>query len=310
MAKHGIRKNKTNNKIKKIITKIILFLIILFFVFRIFSKPKNKEIELIIDNEKVTQDLSNKLYNIDNTIFMSYEDIKKYIDNTIYNENDNLIITTSNRKVACIEFDSNVININGTERQISSGAITLNQKTYLPISELKDVYNIDFNYSDKSNIVIIDNLEKEQVTENAKKKVSVKIKQNLFSKTLTKVKKDEEVIFLSEEGKWTRVRTNDGYIGFIKTKKLTNKVIKRENFIEEVNILTNDALKEDIRKQDISNFKNRMNLIQKIFTEAIKNDKMQIKFILDSNNEYSERFKIEANPIFKECGIYCEFEQQ
>lgn len=310
MAKHGIRKNKTNNKIKKIITKIILFLIILFFVFRIFSKLKNKEIELIIDNEKVTQDLSNKLYNIDNTIFMSYEDIKKYIDNTIYNENDNLIITTSNRKVACIEFDSNVININGTERQISSGAITLNQKTYLPISELKDVYNIDFNYSDKSNIVIIDDLEKEQVTENAKKKVSVKIKQNLFSKTLTKVKKDEEVIFLSEEGKWTRVRTNDGYIGFIKTKKLTNKVIKRENFIEEVNILKNDALKEDIRKQDISNFKNRMNLIQKIFTEAIKNDKMQIKFILDSNNEYSERFKIEANPIFKECGIYCEFEQQ
>ncbi len=310
MAKHGIRKNKTNNKIKKIITKIILFLIILFFVFKIFSKLKNKEIELIIDNEKVTQDLSNKLYNIDNTIFMSYEDIKKYIDNTIYNENDNLIITTSNRKVACIEFDSNVININGTERQISSGAITLNQKTYLPISELKDVYNIDFNYSDKSNIVIIDDLEKEQVTENAKKKVSVKIKQNLFSKTLTKVKKDEEVIFLSEEGKWTRVRTNDGYIGFIKTKKLTNKVIKRENFIEEVNILKNDALKEDIRKQDISNFKNRMNLIQKIFTEAIKNDKMQIKFILDSNNEYSERFKIEANPIFKECGIYCEFEQQ
>ncbi len=310
MTKHK-KKDKVKHKKKlkaiKFIRNIVIVVILLLIVINVSSKKKNTEISLILNNEEVTQHLSNQLFNVDEVIYMCLEDVLKYIDKTIYIENDNLIITTSSKKLASLEIGKNEITINGSKKSIIAGPIKMNEKIFLPISELESVYDINFNYFKSSNIAIIEDLSTKKTVATAKKRLNVKKEKSLFSKILTKVKKDDIVVYISEEGNWSKVMTKEGYIGYVKTKKLTNIVDEREELNVKENITNSEFIEKDITNKDISNFAKREELIRNIFTEAIENDKMQIRVICKGQDENFKRLEIEAKPVFNECGINSEF---
>ena len=310
MSKHkkkGKIRQKKRCKSNKLRRNIAILVLLLLIVIKVSYKQKNTEISLILNNEEITQDLSNGLFNVDEVVYMSFHDILKYIDKTIYLENDNRIITTSSKKVASLEIGKSEITINGSEKSILDGPIKINENIFLPISELESVYDMNFDYSKHSNIAIIEDLSTKKTIATAKKKLKIKKDKSLFSKTLTKVKKEDIVVYISEEGNWSKVMTGDGYIGYVKTKKLSNIVAEREEFKVEETIKNGGILEKDITNKDISNFEKREELIENIFTEAIKNDKMQIKIICKGQNESFERLEIEAKPVFNECGINSEF---
>lgn len=275
-----------------------------------FSRKTKTEISLILNNEEITQKLVNQIVNIDDIVYLSFEDIEKYIDKTVYLENEKSIITTSKKKVACLEMESNVISINGSEKDILAMPLKINEKIFLPISELESVYDIDFTYDKTSKIAVIDDLSTKKTVATAKKKIKVKEKNKFFSKTITKVKKDDTLVCTEEDGKWTKIITTSGYIGYTKTKNLKDIHIEREslelNRVESINE-NEDYLEKDITDENIQSFYERNKLIQNIFIEAINNDKMQVKLICKDTNKNIERLKIEAIPIFNECGIVCEF---
>ena len=113
-------------------------------------------------------------------------------------------------------------------------AIKENETVYLPISEMKDVYDIQIDNIADSKIIVIDSLEKEQVQAKTKSDVSVKAKKEGFSKTVDKIEKDNQVIVIknnnneiSEKG-WTKIRTQSGMLGYVKTSKLDEITTTRE----------------------------------------------------------------------------------
>jgi uncharacterized protein YgiM (DUF1202 family) len=57
----------------------------------------------------------------------------------------------------------------------------------------------------------------------------------MFSKTLEKVSKSQRVTVLGTDGKYTKIRTSAGNIGYVKTKKLSEVEVKRDS-MEETNI--------------------------------------------------------------------------
>lgn len=301
------KKRKINNKRKRSI--VIFFIIVVIFFELVSSNKKNTDLKLILNYIDITSDLSHQLFKTDDVVYMSMEDISRYIDNTIYQEN-NLIVSTSDFKVVSLEINSNVININGSEQSISGTAIMIDETVYLPISELEKVYNIKFKYSAFSNISIIENLANKKSTAIAKKKVSIKKEKNVFSKTLSKVKKGEVLVCIDEYDNWTKVMDNDGNMGFVKTNKLKDLKVEREkfesrNYVQDVS--NDDVLEENISNEDIDTFNSRKNLIKKIFTKAIENEKKYVKIIFNSDNSNFERLKIEGRPIFNECGICVDF---
>ena len=310
MGKHKkVHRTKLPKK-QKILRKnglIVLLILIIIFTVKVFFKPNLAEISLILNNKDITQNLSNKLFNVDNIVYMSFEDISKYIDNTIYLEDENLIITTSNKKVSSLKVDNNIITINGAEKIIAGSPIKVNENIFIPISELESVYDIDFDYYSSSNKAIIDDLSTKKVIATTKKKIAIKEDKNIFSKTLAKVKKEEKVTYIAEEGKWSRVMSKEGYIGYVKTDKLINITTEREEFKIQNNTGKSEYYERDISNEDISNFNKRKELIQDIFTEAIKNDKINIKLFFKEQSIHFERLIIEAIPIFNECGLNCEF---
>ena len=312
MGKKIKSKKKVQKNRRKSTKKILFLIIIILIVVIVISKMKtenneeNSELKLILSNNNVTQELENGIIKKDEIIYLSIDDIQKLIDNTIYVE-DNLIITTSERKIAKLELDKKKLEVNGTKISINGNPYKESGEIYLPISEMEDVYDIDFN--EIGNNIIIDYYSDELIKAYTNKKVKVKSEKSGFSQTIEKIKKGNWLVYISEEDGWSKVRTQNGNLGYVKTKYLTNYVTERQKMQTEATL--NDAkrtLEKTIKEQDISTYSKRKKIINDIFIEAVNKNYnlVNIKFGQDEN-EYIERFKIEIKPILKECGINVEF---
>lgn len=62
--------------------------------------------------------------------------------------------------------------------------------------------------------------------------MSVKSSTKFISKTIDKVKKGSYVIVVSEDKGYTKIRTENGKVGYVKTNKVANTVVVREEMQE------------------------------------------------------------------------------
>ena len=306
-SKH--KKNKNNKSL--FIAFVVIFILIIFVVIKNSkTENKNENIELVLNNEDVTSKLQSKIIDENEKIYMSFNDIKELIDSTIYQEDTGLIITASSKKIATFKENENTININGSEQKDENVVIEKDGQKYIAISELENVYDYEFKYNSETNIVTIDSLNKKSEKAYAVKKIKIKENEKNISKTIEKVNKGNWLYFISEQNGIAKVRTQDGKIGYVKTKNLDNFVTEREDLKENKtnNIEDEQCLIYDLSKKDITTFEKRQNIINLILQEAIKNDKMYVKVTYNSSEEEAyNRFKIEVVPILGECGIKVKF---
>lgn len=238
MTREEMEKKKKIIKISflTVVTLIVLFIIMLI-ASNVIVFDKNKETNLVINNRNVTQDLKNGVLIKDDVIYLSEDDVQNFFDKYIYTEEENgKIITTYDKKIAEIGFEDNVIEINGSEKEIYAHAIKEDEITYLPISEMKDVYNLEIENIEESKVVTMDSLDREQKKAVLNSNVSVKSSKNLIAKTIDKVKKGDSVVVISNDGKFAKVRTENGKIGYVKSKKLDSEFMVREAMEEEKQI--------------------------------------------------------------------------
>lgn len=238
MSKEEIEKKK------KVITRVfisIIALIVIFIVTIIASNyiilDNNKKTNLVINNKNVTSNLKNEILIEDNIIYLSKQDIANFFDKYIYEEEStNQIITTYEKKIAAIGFEDNKITINGSNKNIYAHAIKKDNTIYLPISEMKDVYDIEIENIKDTKIITMDSLEKEQKKAIISSNLSVKSSTKFISRTVDRIKKGDTVIVVSSEDGYSRVRTSNGKLGYVKTNKLENEYKVRENMEEEKQI--------------------------------------------------------------------------
>lgn len=226
--------------IKTFISMIILILLtIVAFVSNDFIiLDNNKTTNLVINNKNVTANLKNEILIEDNVIYLSKQDIANFFDKYIYEEKKtNQIITTYDKKIAAIGFENNMININGSDKKIYAHAIEKNGNIYLPISEMKDVYDIEIENIEISNVITMDSASKEQKKAIMTSDVAIKSSTKFIAKTVDRVKKGDYVIIISSDNNgFSRVRTPNGKLGYIKTDKLANEITVRESMEEEKQI--------------------------------------------------------------------------
>lgn len=249
-GKRELTKNKKNmtpeeiEKKKKRIVKafltivaIVVLLIIAMIANEFIILDNNKTTNLVINNKNVTANLKNEVLVEDNIIYLSEADIANFFDKYIYeDEESHQMITTYEKKIATIGFEKNTININGSDKKIYAHAIKKDGTIYLPISEVKDVYDIEISNIEKTKVITMDSLEKEQRKAIVTSNVAVKSSTNFLSKTVDRIKKGDSIIVVSSNKGFTRIRTENGKIGYIKSSKLGNEFTVRENMEEEKQI--------------------------------------------------------------------------
>ena len=227
---------KKKNIIRTFIT--IVALLAIFTIAMILNNyiilGKNKTTNLVINNRNVTSNLKNDILIEDDIIYLSKPDVANFFDKYIYEDDEtNQIITTYDKKIASIGFDNNVININGSEKDIYAHAIEKNGIIYLPISEMDDVYDVDIDNIEETKVVTMDSLDRGQKKAIVTSNLAVKSSTNFIAKTVDRVNKGDTVIVISSEDGYSRIRTSNGKIGYIKSKKLENEFTVREDMEDE-----------------------------------------------------------------------------
>lgn len=240
---------KEKSKIGIIIAIIIIALVLIvgaiggyYVIKRNYIVSKINQTNLIINNSNATSSLKNNVYIKDGVVYVSKPDIYNFFDNTIiYDENYNQVVTTSSTKIASLPIDSKQIQVNSSNTTIKAGSIILDEVAYVPISELDEVYNIKTTYVESEDLVYIDSLDREQQTATLKKDSSIKYKPTIISATLAKAKQGDTLTIANRSdypvpNGWTRVRTENGTLGYIQTGKLNEFKTIREKAEEKAKI--------------------------------------------------------------------------
>ena len=230
------RTKDNKKKIKKMLIIIIAIILIGTIAYNISNNiivDKNKSINLVINNKNVTSNLKKEIIIENDNIYISKQDLGNFFDKYIYEDTENNnIVTTYNNKIASISLEKNKININGSTKNTYAHAENKEGTIYVPITELEDVYGIEIKYLPDSKVLTIDSTSKEQKKGIITKNMSVKSSTKFISKTIDKVKKGSYVIVVSEDKGYTKIRTENGKVGYVKTNKVANTVVVREEMQE------------------------------------------------------------------------------
>lgn len=236
MAKRMKEKNERNSS--KLILNIFIVIVFLVLVGGVFYLSPNYiredydgKTKVLINNNNVTLKMKNDVYiDENNNVFLSLADIRNYFDKYIeYDKENGDIVTTSEINIAKMSTKNNEITINGKEEELNSSAIEKNDTIYLPFSEISEkVYDVDLEYIQDTNTIIIDSLDRKQEVANTTKETKLKYKPQTLSGTLEKLEANEQVVYIEETNNWVEVRSKDGTIGYIKKEDLGNVEVERE----------------------------------------------------------------------------------
>ena len=227
---------RTKNKEKKVyIYKLIvtvIFALLVMFVLNVAPNYIRNEISektnLVINNGNVTKSLKNDVIVDNGVVYISTKDIANFFDGNIFYDNKyDQIITSSATKLATLKINKNECTINGSNISLIAPAKKNENEFYLPFSEIsKSVYNVETKYIPETDTVVLVSLDRELTYANSSKNNSVKYKPTMFSKTIDKIEKGDNVTVVQEEnienGNWTKVTSENGKIGYVKTNSLAN----------------------------------------------------------------------------------------
>lgn len=237
MASKREKNGKGSRTLYKLFVTAIFLLAVVFTLKNAPNYVRNdiKGTNVVINNSNVTKSLKADVFVEDDVVYMSKEDVENFFDGHIYYDSKyDQIITTSETKVAALPINNKQITVNGATLNIYASAIKRDDKYYLPFSEIsKMVYNVETTYVKNTDIVILTSLDRELIYANSTKNNSVKYKPTVFSKTVDKIERGDNVTVVTTEeteNGWTRITTENGKTGYVQTKTLANHQKIRENF--------------------------------------------------------------------------------
>lgn len=218
---------------------VLVFALAVWFVLKTATNYIKDDIvgktNLVINNSNTTKNLKNDVIVENGEVYVSTKDIANFFDDHIFYDNKyDQIITTSETKVATLKLNENKAKVNGSTVDLVASAKKIGEQFYLPFSEISEsVYNVETTYIKDTNTVVLVSLDRELTYANSSKKNSVKSNPTMFSKTVDKIEKGDNVTVIpsknGDENGWTKVTTENGKIGYVKTTTLANTKKIRDN---------------------------------------------------------------------------------
>jgi spore germination protein YaaH len=197
----------------------------------------SKEVMKLSDYFQVAQDdvaiiMQDKIYEknakmIDHVVYIDYETVVNYFNKRFYwDSNENLLIYTTPTEIIKAEVGSKEYYVNKSKKSMDYEIVkTEGDTVYLALDYVKEFSNIEYTlYSEPNRVVINYIWDEDLLYAQIKEESQVRYKPSIKSPILEKMKKGDAVeIIVDEEevsGKFTKVVTQDGVIGYIKNSSL------------------------------------------------------------------------------------------
>ena len=168
IKKQKKKSKKNKKKIDKYVGRrmaalsILAFLIIVIIILIINgNKNKKKDLRILYNNEEIS--FSNVLVEEEDRIYFSINDLTKIFDeNLYYNDAEKELITTYNKHVALLKVDETFMVVNDSNVSLSTSVKEVNDVVYVPINDMEIIYDIEINYSNEENVLMLDSTSKEK----------------------------------------------------------------------------------------------------------------------------------------------------
>ena len=227
-----IRRRKKRRK--RILILLLLLLVVMIaagIVLWIRYGPSNKEADKneyfgITDTNQVGLAIDNQIPDVKSMkegseIYLDFDSVHDYVNQRFYwDSNENRLLYTLPDRTLSIpagatEFESG----DGTQTRDYEIVKVENDTVYLALDFVKEYTDMSLDvYENPDRAVIVTN--KEENHARVSKDTEVRILGGVKSPILTEISKSDDVVVIEEAGSWMKVRTVDGYIGYVKSNTL------------------------------------------------------------------------------------------
>ena len=189
-----------------------------------YGITSEEEVAIIYNNELI--EAKGKVLN--GVVYLRVDTVKNYINDRFYwDANENILRYTTAEDLVSVPAESTTYTITKDSHSLDHIIVKADAETaYVAIDFVKTYSNFAYEIFENPNRVIITTAWGNYTTTTTKKDTELRILGGIKSPILDDLKKGEELTVLKELETWTEVITNDGIIGYVKSKNLGNNSTK------------------------------------------------------------------------------------
>ncbi len=154
--------------------------------------------------------------------------IKKFVDpNVHWDEEAGKVVFTTRDKVLIMKTGKLTAMVNARPVDLNIPVRLVNNKPYIPIQMLDSMFGIELQWIEHNNVAILDYVKNTvKIAVAQKNNRLVRMKPSLWSPAVRKnIDKGETLRVFGEYGKWYKVRSREGFIGYIEKKHVKTDII-------------------------------------------------------------------------------------
>ena len=203
-----------------------------------YGIEKENQLAVIIDNEVIGA----VGIMLDGRAYVEYPIVRDYLNGRFYVDyNENILLYTLPEGTITANVGSAEYTFQKQKQNVGYTLLKMEgDKAYIALDFIQEYTNIDFQTyeqtAEEPNRVMIVSDWGETTVAAVKRNTPVRYRGGVKSPILTQVSKKEKVTVIEDEDNWKKIRTEDGYIGYVKSSNLKNEtkeVFSRE-FTEQV----------------------------------------------------------------------------
>ncbi len=159
----------------------------------------------------------------DGKAYIKYDTVRDSINSRFYwdSEGQQVLYTLPTATIA-IPVESKEYSVAKDKQSEDYILVKLDNDTpYIALDFIQQYTNIDYEvYENPSRVMIVSDWGKTSVA-TVKRNTQVRYQAGVKSPILTEIEKGDEVTWLEDEGKWRKVRTKDGFMGYVRSRSLS-----------------------------------------------------------------------------------------
>lgn len=183
-----------------------------------YGIQSEEQVAVTMDNQVVEPNA--KVW--DGKVYLQYETVRDYVNSRFYfDQGNNTLLYTLPKDIVSVEVGSKEYTISKEKKSEDYVILRTEGSTaYVALEFVQQYTNMDYEvYDNPSRVAVVTKWGKKTVA-SVKKDTQVRYQAGVKSPILTSVKKQDEVTVIETEGSWKKVRTKDGFIGYVKTSAL------------------------------------------------------------------------------------------
>ncbi|MGF0033794.1 glycosyl hydrolase family 18 protein [Bariatricus sp. SGI.154] len=161
----------------------------------------------------------------DGKAYIQYDIVRNYINSRFYwDPNENILLYTLPNDTVSVGVGSKDYNVSKEKKSEDYVILKTEGSTaYIALDFIQQYTNIEYElYDDPSRVMIVTDWGETTVA-TVKRDTQVRYQGGVKSPVLTEISKKDEVTIVESEENWKKVRTKDGFIGYVK-----NSALKKE----------------------------------------------------------------------------------